>query len=208
MFLSLDGIDGTGKSTQVRLLAEWLRGRGLTVTTCTDPGGTEIGAKLREILLHGRQTEMSLRTECLLFMASRAELVERMIAPALIRREIVLSDRYLLANVVYQGHAGGLPPDEVWALGRFAASDSMPDLTVVLDLPVATARARMGEKADRMESRDAAYFERVRKGFLSEAARDSARFQVIDASPSIEEVHSAIAGVIGTHLRRRGLLPG
>ena len=208
MFLSLDGIDGTGKSTQVRLLAEWLRGRGLTVTTCTDPGGTEIGAKLREILLHGRQSEMALRTECLLFMASRVELVERVIAPALGRGEVVLSDRYLLANVVYQGHAGGLPPAEVWALGRFAASDVLPDLTLVLDLPVATARARMGEKADRMESRDAAYFERVRKGFLSEAAHDPARLQVIDASPSIEEVQSAIAGVTETHLRRCGLLPG
>lgn len=208
MFLSLDGIDGTGKSTQMRLVAEWLRDRGLTVTTCTDPGGTDLGAKLREILLHGRQTEMSLRTECLLFMASRAELVERVIAPALQRGEIVLSDRYLLANVVYQGHAGGLPPAEVWALGRFAASDVLPDLTLVLDLSVATARARMGEKADRMESRDGAYFERVRNGFLSEAARDPARFQVIDASPSIDEVRTAIAGVIGTHLCRRSLLPG
>ncbi len=208
MFLSLDGIDGTGKSTQVKLLAESLRGRGLKVTTCADPGGTELGSKLREILLHGRQTEMALRTECLLFMASRAELVERVIAPALTRGEIVISDRYLLANVVYQGHAGGLPPDDVWALGRFAASDVLPDFTFVLDLPVGVARHRMDGKADRMESRGEDYFERVRRGFLAEAARDPVRFQIIDGSPDVETVRHAIAAVVETQLRRRGLLSG
>ena len=208
MFLSLDGIDGTGKSTQVKLLAESLRARGLKVTTCADPGGTELGAMLRELLLHGRQTEMSLRTECLLFMASRAELVERVIAPALARGEIVISDRYLLANVVYQGRAGGLPPEEVWALGRFAASDVLPDFTLVLDLPVGVARHRMNGKADRMESRGADYFERVRRGFLLEAARDPLRLRVVDASASIGEVRIAIAALVESHFRQTGLLAG
>ena len=201
MFFSLDGIDGTGKSTQVRLLAEALRGRGLTVTTCVDPGGTELGVKLREILLHGRQTDMSLRTECLLFMASRAELVNRVIAPALERGEIVVSDRYLLANVVYQGHAGGLNPEEVRTLGEFATAGVHPDLTVVLDLPAEIARRRRTGLADRVESRGADYFERVRTGFLIEAARDPQRFRVVDASPSIDFVHAAIVSLVDQRLR-------
>ena len=201
MFFSLDGIDGTGKSTQVRLLAEALRGRGLTVTTCVDPGGTELGVKLREILLHGRQTDMSLRTECLLFMASRAELVNRVIAPALERGEIVVSDRYLLANVVYQGHAGGLNPEEVRTLGEFATAGVHPDLTVVLDLPAEIARRRRTGLADRVESRGADYFERVRTGFLIEAARDPQRFRVVDASPSIDFVHAAIVSFVDQRLR-------
>lgn len=208
MFLSLDGIDGTGKSTQLRLLAESLRGRGLTVTTCVDPGGTDLGAKLREILLHGRQASMSVRSECLLFMASRAELVDQVIAPALDRGEIVLSDRYLLANVVYQGHAGGLLPDDVWQLGRFATSDLLPNLTLVLDLPVETAKSRRAGKADRMESRDDGYFERVRQGFLIEAARDPTRYHVVDATPAVERVQTAIAEIVERHLRDCGSPPG
>ncbi len=200
MFFSLDGIDGTGKSTQVKLLAEALRGRGLTVTTCVDPGGTELGAKLREILLDGRQADMSLRTECLLFMASRAELVDRVIAPAINRGEIVLSDRYLLANVVYQGYAGGLNPEEIRALGEFATAGIQPDLTLILDLPAEIARRRRTGLADRVESRGADYFVRVRAGFLTEAARDPQRFRVVDASPSIDLVHAAIAAIVDRRL--------
>ncbi len=208
MFLSLDGIDGTGKSTQLLLLADTLRGRGLSVTACVDPGGTDLGGKLREILLHGRQTTMSVRTECLLFMASRAELVNQVIAPALDRGEIVLSDRYLLANVVYQGHAGGLLPDDVWSLGQFATSGLRPDLTLVLDLPVDVAKSRRAGKADRLESRDDAYFERVRQGFLAEAARDPTRYHVVDATPNIELVHTTIATFVERYLRERNLLSG
>ena len=130
-FLSLDGLDGTGKSTQCRLLADRLRGRGLAVTECVDPGGTELGGRLREILLASRQTRIGMRTEALLFMASRAELVAQVIRPALDRGDVVVSDRFLLATVVYQGHAGGLPPDDLWAVGRFATGGLLPDLTLV-----------------------------------------------------------------------------
>jgi len=208
MFFSLDGIDGTGKSTQVRLLAETLRAWGFTVATCADPGGTELGAKLREILLHGRQSEMSLLTECLLFMASRAELVNRVIAPAMNRGEIVISDRYLLANVVYQGHAGGLHAEEVWAIGRFTTSGVLPDLTIVLDLPVDVAQARRSGLTDRIESRGIEYFEKVRSGFRFEAARDPVRFRIVDTSPGIEQVQARIAEIVLGHLRQRGLLAG
>lgn len=192
MFISLDGLDGSGKSTQLVRLAERLRAAGRTVKTCNDPGGTDLGAKVREILLHGRQTQMSLRAEALLFMASRAELVERVIAPALARGETVLSDRYLLANVVYQGHAGGLDPTELWQLGAFSTASIQPDLTLILDLPVAVARSRQSPTRDRMESRDDWYFQRVRDGFLLEARRRPELHRVLDATTSPDAVHEAI----------------
>src|SRR5262245_30646252 len=111
-FISLDGIDGTGKSTQCRALADWLRGRGLSVTACTDPGGTAIGDAIRALVLDARK-DMAVTTEMLLYMASRAELVTRVIRPALAAGDVVVSDRFLLANVVYQGHAGGLDVADV-----------------------------------------------------------------------------------------------
>lgn len=207
-FISLDGIDGTGKSTQCRLLADWLRGRGAAVTTCADPGGTEIGAKLREILLFGKQTRIGPRTESLLFMASRAELVDQVIRPALDRGEVVVSDRFLLANVVYQGHAGGIPPDELWGIGEFSTARLKPDLTLVLDLPLDVARRRRNREADRMESRGEEYDRRVRAGFLVEAAARPDAFRVIDAGPPPEQVHAAIIREVSALLAARGLTRG
>ena len=193
LFLSLDGIDGTGKSTQLGLLADRLRKLGHTVTTCTDPGGTDLGARLREILLYGRQTQMSMRAESLMFMASRAELVERVIRPALARGEVVISDRFLLANVVYQGHAGGLDPSDLWTVGRFSTGGLEPDLTLVLDLPVEVARTRRKATAtDRVESRGDWYFQRVRDGFLFEVQNWPDTMRVLDASGTAEQVHEAV----------------
>jgi dTMP kinase len=193
LFLSLDGIDGTGKSTQIALLADRLRILGRTVTTCADPGGTDIGARLREILLYGRQAQMSLRAEALMFMASRAELVERVIRPAMSRGEVVISDRFLLANVVYQGHAGGLDPADLWTVGRFSTGGLEPDLTLVLDLPVEVARSRRKPSAaDRVESRGDWYFQRVRDGFLFEVQNWPDTHRVLDASGSVEAVHEAV----------------
>lgn len=194
-FLSLDGIDGTGKSTQGRLLVDWLRARGWKVTECTDPGGTPLGDRLRAILLNQRH-EMSLMAEALLFMASRAELLARVIRPALDAESLVLSDRYLLANVVYQGHAGGLNVDELWSIGRAAAGGLEPDLTIVLDLPVEAAQRRRGRQPDRMESRQLDFHERVRQGFLAEAQRQPGRIRVVDASAGIEEVQRRIQGEV------------
>jgi dTMP kinase len=195
LFISLDGIDGTGKSTQCRLLAEWLRGLGRTVTECADPGGTPVGAELRSILL-GHRHDLALRTEALLFMASRAELVERVIRPALRAGGVVISDRYLLANVVYQGHAGGLDVDTLWTVEQFATGALGPDLTLVLDLPVDVAVTRRGREADRKERPDRPYHERVRQGFLAEAAKRPDRIRVIDATPSVDEVRAAIRAAV------------
>jgi dTMP kinase len=203
-FLSLDGIDGTGKSTQCRLLVEWLRESGVETVSCTDPGGTPVGEQLRQLLLASR-TEMSSRAEALLFMASRAELVARVIRPALETGRVVVSDRFVAATIAYQGHAGGLAPDELWDLGRFSTGGLLPDLTIVLDLPVAGAAARRRRTADRMEGRGAEYLERVRQGFLAEAARDARRFTVLDASPSVAVVQDRLRTVVGGFLRGRGI---
>lgn len=210
LFISLDGLDGTGKSTQCRLLQERLRRLGLSVTACVDPGGTELGARIREILLHGRQASMSMRCEALLFMASRAELVTQMIEPALARGEIVVCDRYLLANVVYQGHAGGLDVDDLWRIGNFSTFGIEPDLTIILDVPVETARIRLagGERkaADRVESRGDDYFQRVRNGFLTEAARRPDRVRVIDAGSTLDVVQERLFSTVAEILRDRGMI--
>jgi dTMP kinase len=190
-FIALEGIDGTGKSTQCRLLAQWLRGRGYAVTQCADPGGTPVGDKLRAILLDERQA-MSMRSEVLLFMASRAELVERVIEPALASGVAVVTDRFLLSNVAYQGRAGGLDPEALWRLGLFGTGGIQSDLSIVLDLPVDLSSARRKAQADRVEVRPPAYHEAVRQGFLAEAQARPDRICVVDAAQSIEAVSADI----------------
>jgi dTMP kinase len=191
LFISLDGLDGTGKSTQCRLLASWLREQGHTTLECVDPGGTEIGGVIRKLLLEHRG-EMTLACEAFLFMASRSQLVAEIIRPALAAGQIVISDRYLLANVVYQGHAGGLDPQVLWEMGALSTGGLEPDLTLVLDLPPQAAAARRDRPADRMESRDGTFHERVRNGFLLEAQRRPDGIRVIDASPAAEVVQERI----------------
>ena len=190
-FISLDGLDGTGKSTQCRLLAEWLRSKGHTVTTCADPGGTAAGDVIRALLLEHRG-ELTVPAEAFLFMASRAQLVAEVIRPALAGGGVVVCDRFLLANVVYQGHAGGIDPALLWAMGGLATGGVLPDLTIVLDLPVEAASARRARPADRMEQRDAAFHERVRAGFLLEAQRQPERIRVVDATPGVDLVQQRI----------------
>ena len=203
-FIVLDGIDGTGKSTQCRLLVDWLNANGVTTIGCADPGGTAVGDQLRQILL-GSRTEMSARAEALLFMASRAELVSKVIRPSLEAGRVVVSDRFITANVVYQGHAGGLPIDELWQVGRFSSGGLLPDLTLILDLPVVQAVARRGRDADRMESRGTEYLERVRRGFLAEAAAAPDHCRVISAEARIEELHETILSHVRQLLSDRGI---
>ena len=190
-FISLDGLDGTGKSTQCRLLAAWLRERGYDVTECGDPGGTAVGNVIRELLLH-RRHEMAVPCEALLFMASRAQLTAEIIRPALEAGHAVISDRYLLANVVYQGHAGGLDPNQLWQIGQLATGGLEPDLTLVLDLPIEVALARRTGPGDRVESRRLEYHSRVREGFLAEAQRRPQRIRIVDADQPVQAVHQQI----------------
>ena len=204
LFLSFDGLDGTGKSTQCRRLADRLRADGLGVTVCADPGGTAVGARLRELLLFGREHALCTRAEALLFMASRAQLVDEVIRPALARGEVVLSDRFVLANVVYQGHAGGLDPADLWAVGGFSSGGLMPRLTLVFDLPVDAAATRRGRATDRLEARSREYHERVRAGFLLEAARRPDRVTVLDAGPPADVVAERVWDVVSPLLADRG----
>jgi len=192
MFFSFDGVDGVGKSTQIQLLAEALRVRGLEVMTCRDPGGTALGERLREILLDHHDISIHRRSEMLLYMASRAQLVEEMIRPALEAGKTVISDRFLLANVVYQAHAGGLNPDDVWRVGEIAVAGVMPRLVFVLDMPAERAAQRIQRAADRMEAQGLSYLEHVRQGFLAEARRRPNEIVVIDADRLPEAVHADV----------------
>ena len=198
-FLSLDGMDGAGKSTQCVQLADWLRTQHREVVLCHDPGGTEVGQALREIVLHHRG-QIGLECEALLFMASRAQLVREVIRPALERGQIVLADRFLLANVVYQGHAGGLNPGDLWQVGAFCTGGLEPDMTLILDLPLDIAATRRKPAADRMESRGDAYFSKVRAGFLAEAARRPERCRIIDASGDAASVQQKLREAVAKNI--------
>jgi dTMP kinase len=193
MFFSFDGIDGVGKSTQMRLFEEALRRHGLEVVVCRDPGSTPLGERVREILLsHDESTPIGRRSEMLLYMAARAQLVDQVIRPALEAGRVVVSDRYLLANVVYQGHAGGLDPNQVWQVGRVATDGILPDCVFVLDMSVEAADGRLSRTLDRMESQGADFRFRLRSGFLDEATRSEGTIHVIDADRSVEAIHADI----------------
>jgi dTMP kinase len=192
MFFSIDGGDGTGKSTQLKLFQQWLGERGHAVIACRDPGSTPLGEAVRELLLHRHDLAIDRRSEMLLYMAARAQMVEELIRPAIAENKVVVSDRYLLANVVYQGHAGGLDVASLWEVGRVATGGLMPDLSIVLDLPVEAAAARLDRALDRMEQQGSAFHARVRQGFLVEAQRQPDRIVVIDASRTIDEVQADI----------------
>ena len=196
VFISLDGVDGGGKSTQVRLLGEYLQTLGHDVLTVRDPGGTKLGEALREILLHRQEISLTGTAEMLLYMASRAELVAECIRPALDSGKTVITDRFLLANVVYQGCAGGLDPSQLWQVGEIATGQLQPDLTVVLDIPVEKALGRIQRGFDRLESRGAEYMEKVRRGFLEQVAHLGARAVIVDASAEIETVKVRIQSLV------------
>lgn len=199
-FLSFDGVDGVGKSTQVELCCDWLAGLGHDVVRCRDPGGTELGEAIRGILLDRHDLNFLPRSEMLLYMASRAQLVEEVIRPALAAEKLVVCDRFLLANVVYQGHAGGLDIDLVWQVGQVATAGLLPDLSLVLDMDVVTAASRIGCSVDRMEARGLDYMRRVRQGFLAEAARHPDRIRVVNAGQDVLSVQQEIREAVLTTL--------
>jgi len=195
MFFSLDGIDGVGKSTQLKLLVEQLEKKGQEVITCREPGSTQLGESIRKILLNDWETPIDGVSEMLLYMASRAQLVEEIIRPALESGKTVVADRYLLASVVYQGHGAKLDTHSIWDVGRVATGNVLPDLTIVLDLPLDEAASRLGEP-DRIEARGDAYRDALKTGFLTEAERHPQRIKIVDASGNVEEVAERIWGVV------------
>jgi dTMP kinase len=195
-FIVLDGIDGAGKSSQIAALVEWLRSGGRSVVTCRDPGSTPAGDAIRAILLDRHDLHVAPTAEMLLYMAARAQLVAEVVRPALDRGDWVVSDRYLLANVVYQGHAGGLDPDVVRQVGAVATGGVMPDLVVVLDVDLETAATRLTRPLDKLENRGDDYRRRLREGFRTEAARDPASIAVVDAADTIDEVAARIRAAV------------
>ena len=196
MFFSFDGIDGVGKTTQMELFCDWLAEQGHNVVTCRDPGSTSLGERLREIVLTSdASTPIGGMSEMLLYMAARAQLVEEVIRPALAAKQTVVSDRYLLANVVYQGYAGGLEVEHVRDVGQIATTGLIPDCTFLLDMPPAAARARMGEDLDRVESRGDEYRESLRKGFLQEVKILGARFHTINADRPVDQIQADLRSI-------------
>lgn len=202
MFIVFDGIDGGGKSTQLRLLADWFAQRQMEVQLCKDPGSTELGEQIRSLLLGQHETPIHIRAEMLLFTAARTQLVEQVIRPALHEGKVVLLDRYILSTVVYQGYAGDLEPDDLWTVNRIATGNLIPDLTVIFDLPVDLAISRLGQSLDRMESRGHAYFEKVRSGFLSEASRWKTAVEVVDADRDPDRIHQDVVSIVSSYEHR------
>jgi dTMP kinase len=199
-FITLEGGDGAGKTTQAALLTDWLEASGRTVVRTREPGGTDLGQRIREMVLHERG-HVAPRAEALLYAADRAHHVETVVRPALERGEVVLQDRYIDSSVAYQGVARGLGADRIRSVSEWAADGLAPDLTVLLDLDVTVGRARVaaarGDTFDRLESEAAAFHETVRGAFLDAAAAEPARFLVVDASAPAEDVQRAVRTAVG-----------
>ena len=200
MFVSFDGTDGVGKSTQIEMFTQWLSSLGCEYVFCRDPGSTALGDALRDILLQKHDMAIDRRSEMFLYMTARTQLVEEIIKPALAEEKLVVCDRYLLANIVYQGHAGGLDPELVRQVGTVATQGIHPVLTFVLDMDVTAARQRMNRELDRIESQGLEYMEDVRQGFLKEAARFPDAIQVIDANRTINEIQAEIQQIAAERL--------
>lgn len=199
MFFSFDGIDGAGKSTQMDLFCKWLQDEnGLDVVRCREPGGTDLGEKVRDILLNQTDVRLNIEAEMFLFMASRSQLVREIIRPALSDGKIVVCDRFLLASVVYQGHAGGIDPELIKEIGKVAVGESVPDLTFVFHLDPQIAATRIGDQTDRIESRSKDFLSKVDAGFRMEAELSDSRMELIDGAQSIDEIQEQIVELAKT----------
>ncbi|MBM00076.1 MAG: dTMP kinase [Pirellulaceae bacterium] len=202
MFFSFDGTDGVGKSTQIELFKNWLANNGHEVLLCRDPGSTELGERLRDLLLQKHDIAIDRRSEMFLYMTARTQMVEEVIKPALAAGTTVICDRFLLANIVYQGHAGGMEADVIRQVGAVATDGILPDLTFLLDMDVTHARGRMDRELDRIESQGLVYMEQVRQGFLAEAERFPQGIKVVDAAQDIDVIHQDIVQLAEAFLRQ------
>ncbi|MCL6494150.1 MAG: dTMP kinase [Ignavibacterium sp.] len=199
MFITFEGIDFCGKSTQVELLKNYFERKGKSVQVIREPGGTEISEKIRDILLDKKNNKMFMETELLLFSASRAQLVREKINPFIKQGEIVISDRFHDSSTAYQGYGRGLPIDSVLNVHKLAIAERIPDITFIIDIPVEVAVKRKSEKThqelDRIEVSSNDFFEKVRNGYLT-LAKNEKRFRVIDGTQSIENIHKLIINYI------------
>ncbi len=195
-FIAFEGPDGSGKSSQLGRFARAARGAGLEVIEVREPGGTSVGEQVRDVLLDPANTDMTVRCEMLLYMASRAQLVEQTITPALNRGALVLADRFVASTCAYQGTAGGLPMSEIMDVAEVATGHRMPDLTVIFDVDEATAAKRLNPLLDRMEQKGAAFHRRVRDGYHQLAKEDPEHVLLIDATAPEDVVERIAAAAI------------
>lgn len=202
-FIAVEGGDGSGKSTQVSRLGSWLARRGLSVVTTCEPGGTRVGQRLRQVLLHGEH--VAPRAEALLFAADRAHHVETLVRPALQRGQVVVTDRYVDSTLAYQGGGRGLDVAALASISAWASEGLVPDLTVLLDLDpvVASRRAAAHEAPDRLESEDLAFHTAVRERFLALAVAAPQRYAVVDAHADADAVADQVRSAVEQHLARR-----
>jgi dTMP kinase len=203
-FITFEGIDGCGKSTQFRLLAHWFRERGTEVVETVEPGGTAIGQQIRKILLDSASSDIQPRAELLLYFASRAQNVDQVIRPALHAGRIVLCDRFTDSTLAYQGYGRGLDLEMVSDLDRIACRGLKPDVTLLIDIDLETSlmrarhrNERVGSSESRMEDEGVAFHERVRQGYLALAKNEPHRIAVIDGRASISEVGQRIREALG-----------
>lgn len=198
IFISVEGIEGTGKSTQATLLAKYLKEKGYEVTQTAEPGGTRISLRIRELLLSPESTDMEPMTELLLYNAARVQHIKEIVMPALLRGEVVITDRFSDSTMAYQGYGRGIGLDLIDSLDSVATGRLRPHLTILLDIDVETGlmRNRKLQKHDRLELEDISFHEKVRKGFLGMAAREQDRIRLVDCSGDIEAVHRNIVGIV------------
>jgi dTMP kinase len=207
VFISFEGIDGVGKSTQADLMQSYLSAKGLEVTRTLEPGGSDLGVEIRHLLLH-RKGEVSIRSEALLYAADRAHHVASVIRPALAKGQIVISDRFLDSSVAYQGAGRELDLAEVRNLSLWAVDNLLPDLTVLLDLDAAAAsirRGKTGEEPDRLEREKITFFEAARNTYLDLAKKEPNRFHVVDASQDPDSIWKQIQPRLDSLLESKGL---
>lgn len=198
LFITFEGGDGSGKTTQINLLAKWLESEGHTVVLTREPGGTDLGIELRNIVMH-RKGFIAPRAEALLYAADRSHHIHTLVRPALERGDIVVQDRYLDSSVAYQGAGRVLDPDEVRKLSLWGTEELMPDLTVLLDVPAATAKQRQAQSTrqyDRLEAEAEDFHTRVRESYLSLANTDPERFLVVNGELAVEQIHQMITAKV------------
>ena len=206
VFITFEGMDGCGKTTQMHRLGKRLREAGCQVLETIEPGGTEIGLKIRGILLDSANQELAPTAELLLYFAARAQNVSQLILPALNEGQVVLSDRFTDSSLAYQGCGRGLGADTVLALDRIACGGLKPDLTLLIEIDLATsqaraeARNRRGNRTDRMEEQEAAFYNRVRDAYSALAAAEPGRFRIIDGRAGVDEVAEQIWSVVSAHV--------
>ena len=206
LFITFEGLDGSGKTTQIKLLNNYLKSKCFDVVTTIEPGGTEIGQKIRKILLDKGNLDISPKAETFLFLASRAELVSKIIVPALMEGKIVLCDRFFDSTVVYQGTARGLGEKQILDMSLWAAGGIVPDITFLLSVKVSRGKKRMdtaSKKRDRIELEKDNFKEKIYRGYLNIARKNKDRFAVINGEKNIESIFEEIKSKVSEYLEKK-----